>query len=118
MDAVAEYDVAVNMLTNPKNHLSIRYNSVNKMYEYMAAGMPTLCSDLDSFVAEFVDTGAAIAVDATSAESVSRGLEVLIARRGELAVMSAKAQDLARSRYNWATQEVALRELYTSIVGG
>jgi len=118
MDAVAEYDVAVNMLTNPKNHLSIRHNSVNKMYEYMAAGMPTLCSDLDSFVAEFVDTGAAISVDATSAESISRGLDVLMARRGELAAMSARAQDLARTRYNWATQEGALRELYTSIVGG
>ncbi len=112
MDTVAGYDVAVNMLTNPQNHLSIRHSSVNKMYEYMAAGMPTLCSDLDSFVAEFVEPGAAWAVDATRAEDIARGLRAVVDARAHLADMSARAQELAHSRFNWATQEAELRDLY------
>lgn len=116
MAAVAAHDVAVNMLTNPKDHLSIRHSSVNKMYEYMAAGMPTLCSDLDSFIEEFVTTGAAIAVDANVVDDIVLGLTALESDREALAAMSARAQDLARTRFNWATQEMALRALYRELV--
>ncbi len=115
MAAIARQDVAVNMLTNPKNHLSIRHSSVNKMYEYMAAAMPTLCSDLDSFVEEFVETGAAIAVDATDAEDIARGLERVVAERERLPAMSARAWQLAVDRFNWATQEKELLDLYRSL---
>lgn len=115
MDAVAVYDVAVNMLTNPRDHLSIRHSSVNKMYEYMAAGMPTLCSNLDSFVTEFVATGAAVAVDATDVADIARGLSTLVANRKSLLEMSVRAHELARTRFNWATQERQLRQLYSSL---
>ena len=118
MNAVAQYDVAVNMLTNPENHLSIRHSSVNKMYEYMAAGMPTLCSDLDSFVTEFVAPRAAIAVDATDPADITRGLREMVAARSELADMCARAQELARTRFNWATQEARLQDLYRGLLEG
>jgi len=112
MGAVAQYDVAVNMLTNPQDHLSIRHSSVNKMYEYMAAGMPTFCSNLDSFVEEFVVPGAAIAVDATDGDSIADGLRRLLSLRETLPQMSACAHGLARERYNWRSQEQNLLDLY------
>lgn len=117
MGAVSQYDVAVNMLTNPQNHLSIRHSSVNKMYEYMAAGMPTFCSDLDSFVAEFVVPGAAIAVDATDTDSIAEGLRKLLSLRESLPQMSVCAHELAREKYNWRSQETNLLDLYRRLIG-
>jgi len=118
MATVASYDVAVNMLTNPGGHLSIRHCSVNKMYEYLAAGRPILCSDLESFVEEFVTGGAAFAVDATDVDDIARGLRQLVAERERLAAMGARAWDLARTRYNWASQEARLLELYAGLAAG
>jgi glycosyltransferase involved in cell wall biosynthesis len=116
MGAISGYDVAVNLLTNPRNHLSIRHPSVNKMYEYLAAGLPILCSDLPGFRTEFVDEGAAIAVDATSVAAVAAGLCELLARREELPRLRQRALALARDRYNWQTQEAALLALYGSLL--
>lgn len=115
MAAVARFDVAVNLLTNPKNHISIRYCSTNKMYEYLAAGMPVLCSDLDAFLEEFVEPGAAFAVDPNDIDDIERGLRLLVQERERLPAMSEKAAWLARNRFNWETQERRLLELYDSL---
>ncbi len=117
MGAIGGYDVAVNLLTNPKNHISIRYPSVNKMYEYLAAGLPILCSDLEGFVEEFAREGAAVAVDAEDAASVAAGLRALLADREALKGMRTKAAELARTRYNWLIQEDRLQSLYRKLAG-
>jgi len=115
MANVARFDVAVNLLTNPQNHVSIRYCSTNKMYEYLAAGMPVFCSDLDAFVEEFVEPGAALAVNAEDVEDIVRGLRRLVASRDDLPAMRSVALRLARDRFNWATQERNLLDLYRGL---
>lgn len=117
MGAISGYDAAVNLLTNPQNHVSIRYPSVNKMYEYLAAGLPILCSDLEGFVEEFANEGAAVAVDANDPSSVAGGLRILLADRGRLRDMRLRAVELARTRYNWRTQEARLQGLYAKLAG-
>jgi glycosyltransferase involved in cell wall biosynthesis len=117
MASVARHDVAVNLLTNPRHHVSIRHASTNKMYEYLAAGVPILCSDLEGFVREFVETGAAFAVDASDPADIARGLRAVVAARAELPAMGARALELARTRFNWATQERNLLRLYTELGG-
>jgi len=117
MDAISGYDAAVNLLTNPKNHVSIRHPSVNKMYEYLAAGLPILCSDLEGFVEEFAREGAAIAVDAGDPAALAQGLRSLLAGPEVLAKMRSRAAELARTRYNWRTQEERLQGLYRKLAG-
>jgi len=116
MRNVAKYDLAVNLLTNPQNHVSIQYCSTNKMYEYLASGMPVLCSDLDSFVEEIGVPGAAFVVDAGSVDDMVRGLREIVANRHRLPTMGEIALDLAREKYNWETQEQRLVELYESLL--
>jgi len=115
MKVVSGYDVAVNLLTNPQDHVSIRYCSTNKMYEYLAAGLPVFCSDLEAFIAEFVDHGAAIAVDAGNVDAVAEGLRRLVAERDRLPAMRETALTLSRERYNWSTQAARLVELYAKL---
>ncbi len=115
MKVVSGYDVAVNLLTNPQNHVSIRYCSTNKMYEYIAAGLPVLCSDLEAFVEEFVEPGAAFAVDADDVDAVAAGLRDLTAARDRLPAMRETALALSRERYNWSTQAERLVALYADL---
>jgi glycosyltransferase involved in cell wall biosynthesis len=85
------------------------------MYEYLAAGMPILCSDLDAFLEEYVEPGAAFAVDPNDVDDIERGLRLLVQERKRLPAMSEKAAWLARNRFNWETQERRLLELYDSL---
>ncbi|MBU0740935.1 glycosyltransferase family 4 protein [bacterium] len=112
---ISRYDVAVNLLTNPFDELNVRYCSTNKMYEYLAAGLPILSSDLDAFVEEFVEPGAAVAVDADDVESIVKGLHALTDNPDDLPVMKDKARELSRTRYNWGTQEEKLLEMYRDL---
>lgn len=109
---IARYDVAVNLLTNPLGELNVRFCSTNKMYEYLAAGLPILSSDLDAFVEEFVETGAAVAVNADDVESIVKGLHALVDNPQHLPAMKDKASELSRTRFHWGTQEAKLLEMY------
>ncbi|MBC8426623.1 glycosyltransferase family 4 protein [bacterium] len=115
MANVAKYDVAVNLLTNPQNHVSIRYCSTNKMYEYLAAGMAVLSSDIESFVEEFGEPGAALTVNAESVDAITGGLRELTENRDKLVDMRKTALRLSRERFNWATQEANLVDMYRSL---
>jgi glycosyltransferase involved in cell wall biosynthesis len=112
---ISRYDVAVNLLTNPLDLLNVRFCSTNKMYEYLAAGLPILCSDLDAFVEEFVEPGAAVAVDAYDVPSIVRGLHALVDNPDDLPAMKDKAGELSRTRYHWGTQEEQLLGLYRNL---
>lgn len=115
--AIARYDVAVNLLTNPLGELNVRFCSTNKMYEYLAAGLPILSSDLDAFVEEFVEPGAAVAVDAGDVDSVVKGLRALTDNPDDLPAMKDKARELSRTRFHWGTQEAKLLEMYGRLAG-
>lgn len=109
---ISGYDVAVNLLTNPLDLINVRFCSTNKMYEYLAAGLPILCSDLEAFVEEFAEPGAAVAVDANDVESIFAGLHALRDNPEDLPALQARALELARTRYHWGTQEERLFALY------
>jgi glycosyltransferase involved in cell wall biosynthesis len=112
MGAIRGYDAAVNLLINPRNDIAIRFPSVNKMYEYLAAGLPILCSDIEGFEEEFVREGVAVSVNALDEASIADGLRALVENRARLPKMKERAVELARDRYNWATQGARLAALY------
>ena len=53
VNEISKYDIAVNFLVNPKNLISYKYHGINKMYEYLHAGLPILCSEMPSFKNDF-----------------------------------------------------------------
>jgi glycosyltransferase involved in cell wall biosynthesis len=112
MGAIRGFDAAVNLLINPRDDIAIRFPSVNKMYEYLAAGLPILCSDIEGFQEEFVREGVAVSVNALDEASIADGLRSLVGNRARLPKMKERAVELARDRYNWATQGAQLTALY------
>lgn len=87
-----------------------------KMFEFMAAGLPVVYSDLPSFrtVAEDYEIG--IAVDPFQVEQIADAMERL-AGNPELAVwMGKEGQRAIRERFNWDIEWIKLRDLYRDIL--
>lgn len=114
IDIISEYDVAVNLQLNPKKLVSYRYHAMNKIYEYFAAGLPLLLSDMPSFINEFEHLGTAIFVNPNNIESVINGVKFCLLNRDNIYIMGSKALAISKERYNWSTQEIILLDIYSS----
>lgn len=116
VETISGYDFAVNMLINPENMVYLNYPSINKIYEYLAAGLPMFCSNLPAFEDEIISTGTGLSVDPLDIESIRGGLNRVIKMTAEEHLaMKKKAYSLAMNSYNWATQESKLKELYAGL---
>ena len=115
IETISKHDFAVNLLTNHNDLVTYNYPAINKMYEYLAAGLPVLVSQLPSFIDEFVKEGVGIAVDPDNVDSIKEGLNFFLQNRDTILSMKRKALELSRSRYNWETQEKKLLALYKSL---
>lgn len=116
IEFLSQFDCAVNLLINPKNLISRSYHGSNKMYEYLAAGLPILCSDLPSFQHELEGEGAGICVDPCDVDSIKRGIEFFKNNPDKVIAMKKKALKLSNTKYNWDTQHVKLIHLYKNVV--
>lgn len=113
IDTISSYDFAVNLLTNKKNLVALKYPAINKMYEYLAAGLPILTSKLPLFITEFEKKGVGISVDPEDIDSIKKGLEYFQINSDKIVSMKQKALELSKSKYNWKTQEKILLDLYS-----
>jgi glycosyltransferase involved in cell wall biosynthesis len=90
-------------------------SSPNKLFEYMAAGLPVLASDCVSVkrVIEETNTGATYVFDSPSdfADSVKR----LFSDRKRLAIFASNGIKAIRDKYNWENGSVSLVSLYSSL---
>lgn len=111
-EVISKYDVAFNLPTNPKNKMAYRYSSSNKMYQYLSAGLPILCSNLEIYEKDFVDNGIAISVEARDIKSIANGIQRFINNPHIIKPMSKKAIDLSKTIFNWGTQEIKLINMY------
>jgi glycosyltransferase involved in cell wall biosynthesis len=114
MRTLTSYDLAVNMLTNPEQSISKRYPAINKTYEYLAAGLPIICSNLEAFEEEVVGQGVGISIDPTRMERGRDAVRAFISDRDGREVMRETARRLAVEKYNWATESCKLKRLYST----
>jgi hypothetical protein len=110
MGAIRGFDAAVNLLINPRDDIAIRFPSVNKMYEYLAAGLPILCSDIEGFQEEFVREGVAVAVNALDEASIADGLRSLAGNRTRLPKMKERAVSFVTEAFDTHVCRMAVIE--------
>jgi len=113
ISTISQYDFSINLLINPNDHLYLNHHGINKIYEYLGAGLPIFCSNLPSFESELVGNGVGISADPTSFESIKESLAQLLEKGPrQITTMKEKAIELSRSHFNWDTQASKLTELY------
>jgi len=111
-DVVKDYDIAVSLTNYQGNATYQRYASPNKMYDYLAAGLPILCSNMEVHETCFVAKGVAISVDPNDVKSIVSGLKRISDNPEKIIKMRETAVALSSNVCHWGTQEIKLINMY------
>ena len=87
----------------------------NKMFEYMAAGIPQVHSDFPLWREVIGGPGLGVAVDPSDPVAIAGALRHLFEHPGEAEAMGRRAREAVDERYNWESQEPALLALYEGL---
>lgn len=93
-----------------------RDKELTKFFEYMAAGVPVVCSDFDVWRALIEDTACGITVDPYDVEGIRTAIEFLRGNPEEAVRMGSRGRDAVATRFNWAREAGRLAELYGSMI--
>jgi glycosyltransferase involved in cell wall biosynthesis len=88
---------------------------LTKFFEYMAAGLPVLCSDFPVWRRLIEEADAGICVDSKDPQAVRAAIDVLSSDRASWERMSANGKAAVRDRYNWESEAERLLSLYASL---
>ena len=93
------------------------YNSQPvKMYEYMAAGLPFVCSDFSGWRKVAEESRCGICVDPTDPAAVAKAINTLLCDRELAQEMGRSGYDYVISNCNWANEEKVLLDLYRQVL--
>lgn len=86
-----------------------------KMFEYMAAGLPFVCSDFPLWRHFAEESGAGFCVDPSDNEAIRAAICRLLDDRKLAEEMGRRGRECVTARYSWSNEEKTLLELYRSI---
>lgn len=93
------------LLHPTNNYLMIR---PNKLYEYMAAGLPVIASDFPHWREVVAGTGCGLLVDPQDPAAIAAAIETIFADPEEAAAMGRRGQQAVLERYNWQCERQRL----------
>ena len=93
-----------------------REKELTKFFEYMAAGIPILCSDFPVWRELVEGNGVGICVDPGDGAAILAAIDGLAADRQLCLGMGERGQALVRRRFNWETQADMLAALYRRLL--
>jgi len=82
-----------------------------KMFEYMAAGLPFVCSDFPLWRQFAEESGAGFCVDPGNTEEIRRAITRLLDDRELAASMGRKGREAVMAHYSWSNEEKTLIRL-------
>lgn len=100
----ASMDLGVILLDRRPNH---ERALPNKLFDYMAHGVPALVPEYPAMSAVVRESGSGIALPESDVEHVGAAIRYLMTRRSELESMGARGRNAFETRYCWERQEPA-----------
>ena len=91
------------------NHLEAQ---PNKMFEYMAAGLPVIASDFPHWRSLLDGVGCAVLVDPQDPAAVAEAVDWVLDNPDEAHEMGARGRRAVHDRFNWAHEAETLAALY------
>ncbi|MEQ8402149.1 MAG: glycosyltransferase [Silicimonas sp.] len=91
----------------------------NKLFEYLAAEVPVLCSDFP-FWQSIIGSGAeavGLSCDPTDSDAIADLMRQIMADPAASRTMGERGRELVRSRFSWPTEAERLLALYDALVG-
>lgn len=95
-----------------KNHFE---SQPIKMFEYMAAGIPIVCSAFPLWRRLVEENNCGVCADCTNPNAVRRAIERLLDAPQTSQNMGFNGRKAVLEKYNWASEEQKLVDLYNSL---
>ena len=86
-----------------------------KMYEYMAAGLPYICSDFPAWKELTKETGAGICVNPKDPEELAAAIRLLLDDPQKAEIMGQKGRLAIEKLFSWDAERKKLNELYKTL---
>ncbi len=83
-----------------------------KMFEYMAAGIPVISSDIPLWKSFIDETGAGICVDPMNPVAIRDAINYLVQHPDKAKEMGERGRQAVVNKYNWHNEEVKLIGIY------
>ena len=96
-----------------KNHIT---SLPNKMFEYMAGGLPIVASDIDHWKPVFQKYNCGFQVDPFDEEAVKNAVQYLIQHPDEARAMGEQGKNAVQQEYNWESEAELLYDIYTKLM--
>jgi glycosyltransferase involved in cell wall biosynthesis len=96
------------------NHLEA---NPTKMFEYMSAGIPVVCSNFPAWVTIVERHGCGIWVDPQSPREIADAIEWILEHTDEAREMGNRGRRAVERLYNWEVEERTLLDLYERLAG-
>nr|ADY59230.1 glycosyl transferase group 1 [Rubinisphaera brasiliensis DSM 5305] len=90
----------------------------NKMFEYMAMGLPVIASNFPLWEGIIKDADCGIVVDPESAESLASAMKWMIANPERAAQMGRNGYEAVKRKYCWEPEYNTLESFYWSLCNG
>ena len=84
----------------------------NKIFEYMAAGLPVVASDFPLWRDLITSESCGLVADPRSPEAIAAAVRRILEQPGEAAEMGRRGSEAVRRRYNWEAEGRRLVDLY------
>jgi glycosyltransferase involved in cell wall biosynthesis len=111
----ASADIGVSPIV--PSSLNYRYSLPNKLFQYMAAGIPVVASDLPQ-VRDVVEGAACgIVVDTTRPVAIAEAIDRLAYDRDESRAMGRRGREAVDARFNWSIAAAVLLRVYAGLNG-
>lgn len=91
------------------------YSKPIKVYEYMAAGLPYICSDFPGWRTVAEESGAGICVDPGDIEGIRTTILYLLNTPDFAQKMGIKGREYVMNHCNWDNEEQSLLSLYETM---
>jgi glycosyltransferase involved in cell wall biosynthesis len=106
-------DLGVNAIVG--SSLNDSYALPNKLFHYMAAGLPVVASDFPH-VRDIVEGArCGVMADTRRPEAIADAIRRILADPDEAAAMGARGRAAVADRFNWSASASVLREVYDAI---
>jgi len=91
------------------------YSQPIKIYEYMAAGLPYICSDFPLWQELAAASGAGICVNPENTAELSKAISTLLLDRKKAETMGKRGREYVIKHCTWSIEEKSLLSLYETI---
>lgn len=92
------------------------HSQPNKLFEYMAQGIPLVASNFDLWRTIIDKVNCGICVDPSSPKAIASALEDLLSDKNKAQKMGDNGRNAVLSTYNWESEEKKLLQLYNALI--